>query len=331
MKGRIVTWFIGDTFRTTADKLVELGLEKIIPRNAYQTALKKSVDLVKDRLWNAVTGLPRSEKVRRAKFMDVEGKLGYVLVVPYLDGQEYATKNALSVKVDKKTGALDFTQGEIGHDQFTELSDEIIAKYRVEKNTVDADQFRAVVGRLVEKCNGISLRSTGGIYYIDERYSEQYAKVKSVFDVFPGVTNLIAMPVYDDAETLNSIEFSTTRTFDGELNSFIAKAQKEISTGSLTTKRLKGLMNEFDDVKRRASEHAENMRTSYEMIKQKNDDLLSAMKHALVKAKDDAIPVFDLAEAMAGVAPVETDDSETEAEIDDAVARARALSQELGV
>lgn len=320
MKGRVVTWYISDEFRTTEQVLVDMGLEKVIPRNAHQTALKKAVDHVKKRVWDEVEGLPKSEKVRRAKFLDGAGKLGYVLVVPYLnDSNEYATKNALSVKVDKRTGALEFKQGSVQYSEFEVLRDEIKASYRVEKDTVDAAQFRDVVTRLVRRCNAISLRTTGGFYFVDDRFSERFEKVKELFDNFAEI-KLISMPVYDDEETLQSIEYSASRNFESEIASFQDALQKDINN-TVTSKRFKGRMSEFARIMERVQEHKDNLREQYQDAQTRTDKMITMMTEKFNEAAGNVIQVFDVAEALEKIGKEETEN--------DDVKLARELSRKL--
>jgi len=299
MKGKIVLWEIPSLFRTTSEKLIELGIEEsTLPENAHKTVLKKAVDIVKRDLEVAV-GMAKTEKAYRKRAPKIEGtnKHGFVLLIP--DKNEaggYDPKNALEVFVDTETGVLEFKQWDSSDDVFESLCRKVRENYVSEKGTIDNTQFAEIVTGLVTKkrCNGFSLKRKGGSYFVDQRFFEKLELVEQLFAAHPSA-QLHAWDIEASENNMAKIELGASTSFLVEIESFKIKLEKLAKSG-LKQRRFDGLGTELKRIESRFKQHKDNLRSQYEKVSSKADELFQVMKSEYANAEGNIL--FDLGAAL---------------------------------
>jgi hypothetical protein len=250
-KGDLIFWSIRE-MNTTKEKLEELGLAKYVPRNDYKTTLIKA--LIKITKGN--------EKLYR-RFNDKGETVSFTIFASEIIGGDMELRKDVTVQLHKKTGVL--TTSTPG--PFFEI---VKAIYLAEAPNINAQQFRSVLLKMVKKdFKAITMRTGGGIYYVDKRYDTQRASFLEVFKEFPNTARLNTIPVYDDAATLDAIETMAAADLTNTINTLIEDVTKRLEKKTITKRQLEGQVNRIQEIMDKTEAHAHNLRSKAAEIRAK--------------------------------------------------------------
>lgn len=212
-KGNLVYWEVRD-FKTTKDALKEAGFENFLPRNDPKAALIKALKI-------ATKGDSRFYK----RFADTKHFVRFAVVNPhvYVDGDQDInidfTKELL-ITLDKASGVL--TMKEDVDTQHVMFFEEIKSTYEGERTTINSTQLRLMLTRYIKDvAYGVSMRSRGGIYFIDKRMGEVLNTLKAFFSENSAHCKLYQIPVYQDEGSLTALYDATKEDLDAEVAAFI--------------------------------------------------------------------------------------------------------------
>lgn len=131
-----------------------------------------------------------------------------------IDSEEKATFVVVSSKVDYKKDDVKFKTGtkatldKSSHALNVEGDDaEVIReKYDEFKTKYTSDQFVAMVKRYIfTHCNAITVRDSGGVYFIPSTHNEELKKLRELFSSFPNATSMDVIPIIDTKEAKKSM------------------------------------------------------------------------------------------------------------------------------
>lgn len=269
-KGVLVTWELND-IRTTAEHLADKGFDKYLPSNGAKTALIKALKVFKK---------TNSDKIYR-RWEDVKESANFTVFAEEVDGQSLKMNGEATVRLNKRSSELELLEGS------GEAFEKIKELYLAEGPTLNTDQFRAIVKNVIsEDLHGFSVRKGGGVYFIDERFNEGLKKLKELFGMFPMNARLHIIPVYNDDETLQTIEHHASEEMFSAIDFLIKDIDSEFSKGTINSKKLDSRKEKADEILTTITLHQENLRGEYEKVKSKLESVRKALESVTVKVEE---------------------------------------------
>lgn len=269
-KGVLVTWELND-IRTTAEHLSDKGFDRYLPSNGAKTALIKALKVFKK---------TNSDKIYR-RWEDVKESANFTVFAEEVDGQSLKMNGEATVRLNKRSSELELLEGS------GEAFEKIKELYLAEGPTLNTDQFRAIVKNVIsEDLHGFSVRKGGGVYFIDERFNEGLKKLKELFGMFPMNARLHIIPVYNDDETLQTIEHHASEEMFSAIDFLIKDIDSEFSKGTINSKKLDSRKEKADEILTTITLHQENLRGEYEKVKSKLESVRKALESVTVKVEE---------------------------------------------
>jgi len=304
-RGSLVWWAVGDRFQTTKQRLQELGFEDITPANDFRTSLIKAVKKVKKDMGldHGLTGFPKAN-TQHHRYLDTPERCEICIYKPtVVDGEPYYVKLCKCI-LDKDSGHLDVDVLDIA---FAHRVDALRNEYRIQREAIDAVQFRLLVKKLIVgtgqmSCNGISMRPvSGGVYYVDARFDDRFNAVRELFrniDTAGGYCRLDSVPIFNTTETAEALEYATTIEIKNAITKFEEKLAAEVKKG-MSPKRLAGRKREAEGLISRIRTHSENLTASAEAFNATTENYIKVMNDRIVAAAGKTVEPFDLGQAIA--------------------------------
>lgn len=300
--GTSVFWEISDDVFTTTTEMNAVGFgDRWHPNNNFSVSLNKAIKTVR-REWDVhafgTANIPkRIKQAKHTRFKNQADEARIAFTVPRVNGNEFSIDVALVIILDKKTGELSFERDTASEADFQDLVAKVRTQYRIERDRVNTDEFRRLVSRYtmgMNGCNGIPLRSSGGVYFIPTSFDDRLEKLKTLFTIAHGtVAKLVSFPMYDDEESSVALEHAATASFEQKMKALIEElaeaAGKEIKqdTFDLKMQKIEALRQQIESFKRQTRGHAEEFNT-------RMDRLSQAMEAGLANVKDNVVQPFDL-------------------------------------
>lgn len=288
IKGYQVFWNV-QLMKTTRKKIRELGFGDHLPENSFKSRLRRACKMAtdlygerdEDNKQNYTCKLIRNKNPRCSTYEIVQLKSKYSEVAE--SGGELDLERICQITVDRTTGVLkSSTVGErpINSTFQNEISD----NYIMTEELVDTQEFLKVVrSYLKDVCYRVSLRPSGGIYYVDDKRKDELNKLVDLFDQFPNA-QLFMTTVLDDPTSNEAIKEATFR----ELDSTILDLKKEISHIPKSGTINEGSMNKREEkvasAKKLLNEHYSNL----DERRVKLEKTISLMEKACREAEWDA-------------------------------------------
>jgi hypothetical protein len=136
--------------------------ENLIQKPSVRKAFGKATRIV---------GSSHKHKIaRRIVDMPQKAVVGVVGETTDIENEALSYKQEATVRLNKETGSLDTFGDE-------SLGVEFREKYEGFLDTVDENDFRAFVKRVIEKNNGIMIREQGGVYFVPRKNENQIVAV----------------------------------------------------------------------------------------------------------------------------------------------------------
>ena len=228
-RGTMIYWEVKD-FEATREQLEALGFGNYAPRNKARAALIK-----------ALKKITKGEQEFYRRFADEPTSVRFAVVNPEtVQTRDHAGKANIDIEfhkrivihLDKKTENLTIVSG----DDMT-FFNAIQRVYYRERETLDAQQFRAFVTRVVlEVGRGVPMRTAGGIYFIDNRKAEVLDKLTQIFDQYPGTSTLYKVGLYGDPDSMVALQEAVSTDIASEIDTMIREMSGD--TGEPMTPRM---------------------------------------------------------------------------------------------
>lgn len=264
-KGVIITWALND-IRTTAEHLSGAGFDKYLPSNGAKTALIKA-------LKKYTKGNERLYK----RWDDTNGYAKFTVFEQEIQEGELELNKELTIELNKSTGEIKpLPEHRPSFDRIKEL-------YDLEGPTLNTDQFRAIIQNIIHSdLRGFAIRKGGGVYFVDDRFRDQLERLRKLFDMFPMNAILHIIPVYNDQETLDTLEHHASESLFGQIDNLIDDIQREFDKGTINIKKLENRKEKADEIFELIATHKENLRGAYDKVSQR----LNAVSLALGKVEN---------------------------------------------
>ena len=251
-KGDMIFWEISE-LSTTKEKLAELGFADLIPRNDHKTALIK-----------ALKEVLKGDEKDYERFNDKGKSCHFAVLVKHIEGNRHLGYQAeINIRLEKESGVI---YHEDSKPETAAIFAEICDEYQKQRLTINSNQFRSLVIKAVKEAYGVSVRSGGGVYYIDERFDENRVKLERLFQAFPGQAMLSSFPVYDNESTLQVIENGAYEEVYAEIETLVRDTEKAFKERKITKRQLEGKINEVEEIFKKISVHKENLRARAEAL-----------------------------------------------------------------
>lgn len=252
-KGSLIYWTISE-FEISPEKLKDLGFGDYAPRNDFKSAMIKA-------LHKLVKG---NERLYRA-FNDTSKSISFGVFVQQVDGGDIGMRKEVIVNVDKSTGTVGFhVPPGVEWDKTQLMTD-----FESSKTTLNANQIRAAILRYVRENHGISMRPSGGIYFMDDRFKEGLDKLKTLFGEFSREMTLFEVPIYGDSSTLDAIEEATAASLFVDIDKLVAEVNQGYQKGTLTKKQLQNRKDDAANLLAEIKLQSENLRTRAKFMEEK--------------------------------------------------------------
>jgi hypothetical protein len=245
--GTQLFWNISE-FSIAPEELSALGFGDFVPRNDFRSAMIKA-------LHKYVKG---NEKLYR-RFNDTAVSVSFGVFVQTANGSDLDMAKEIILSVDKKTGVASSTG---------EIPTNLLADYEGGKVTLNSNQIRNMVPRFIRENHGVSMRPSGGIYFVDKRFdTDVIAKLKKLFEAFPsGHGSLYTVTLHDDQGSLESIEDSIAQTYDKEIDLLLADIDAGYKKGTLTTKQVENRKADAEKILTELKLHEANLRSKADSL-----------------------------------------------------------------
>lgn len=282
-KGDLIFWEISD-LSTTKDDLERLGFDKFVPRNDYKAAMVKTLKKV----------TKGNEKLYR-RFADKEEEVSFSVFEQRTSDREITLDREITITIDKKTGALS-TKAEYDGPYYQSIRD----LYLSESKTINSDQFRALVLKVIQHdCCGIPMRRGGGMYFVKSDFDDVVRnRLQKLFNAFPQNARLSKVPIYDDPSTLESLEHATSEDIFDDIDSLLADINKRFENGSITKIQLEGDVRRIGAIVKKTEIHADTLRAKSVAIKAKLNLAQKAVAAVADKVRSGIVEPKDFMKAL---------------------------------
>ena len=275
-KGDMVFWEISE-FETTKEAIEAAGFR--VPRNNYKSALIKALKI-----------LTKGNEKDYKRFNDKDDSVSFAIFARVITGDTIDMNKEIIVRLDKKTGVVHHTEGGV---ETAAAFTRICEVYGEQKLTINASQFRSVVTDAVREAYGVSVRSGGGVYYIDKRFDERRAKLQRLFDIFPGKAKLFSFPIHSDEGSLEVIENAASTDIFGEINTLIKEVNDAFRERKITKRQLEGARDRASSIVETIKVHEENLRGSLSKVSDELNRVRTALSGVFSKVEEGIVEPED--------------------------------------
>lgn len=187
-----------------------------------------------------------------------DGRYVNILVRALTSDEEIVSKRIVAEIVDEKNRRLSFEEAydvtfrrangsilarplvPVGTYPFADqVVDELKAKYRAQRGTVDANGVRTIINRTLTAAQAILVRPTGGVYFAPKGAARErlVESLKQLAKLLPTV-DFYAVPLIDDTEQREMIEKEATRDLVDEIDRTMAELRGELDDDTMTSRKL---------------------------------------------------------------------------------------------
>lgn len=291
-RGSIVFWNIPEIVKTDSDMVSDYGLTDHEPRNDSKAALIKAIKAAKKKF-----GWYEDEKHHRMnpqhlKPIDTVEQTVWEIHKPRLGETETEWSLIARVIYGKKERSLEIQ----GSDEVKQF---FIDNYRTSAVSLDNTQVAGIINRAINRhspscCAGVTMRVSGGVYFVPADRQRQLDNVGAFLSAIGGT--LYQCPLYSDSDA--TIESVTATEITTELSREIDRLRSE--TQSLNGRMLETRIDRVNDLAAKARLHSDRLRSSYTRIDSDIRTLLSVLeRHVPGSARDEV--AFDLDTEMAKI------------------------------
>lgn len=227
--GTQIYWSIREIM-CSKDSLDKTGFGKFTPRNQSKSALIKALHVY----------TKGNEKDYKA-FDDMPGSVSFLLFV-YTKTDGLDVRKEVTVKLDKKTGLISFSDPAFD-------SKFLLEQYKIGKATLNRDQVSATILNFLESEGGVSMRPSGGIYFIAEHLEHAtLPKLHDLFDVLGSGATLFEVTLHNEEGTLAAIEDAVSDKYLGQVDRLVSEINEAYAKGTFTKRQLEGRKTEASKI-----------------------------------------------------------------------------------
>jgi hypothetical protein len=272
-KGNLIFWEITD-LSIEKEELEREGFEGYVPRNDYKSAIIKALKIY----------TKGNEKLYR-RFNDSGRTVSFAVFVQEVNQQGIELNKEITLTISKKTGRLTSE---------SEIPEKIRTEYNREKDRINSNQFRAMVLRFIRRnAYAISMRSGGGVYYLDEKYNHVHKKLSELFKKYPKKMKLFTIPVYNDDGTLTALEKATSDECFQDLQQIVKEISAQTKKGIITERLLAGRQKDCEELLQKVKAHESSLQDKAKTIRAKVAQLEKHLKDTFVSAEAIALDPED--------------------------------------
>jgi len=200
-------------------------------------------------------------------------------------GKRLSYTEAYDLRFDKATGAVQVRKlpaiyGDPGEAVADRVAQAIPAAFAARKGTVDADQMRAAVQRILDSVKATAVRPTGGAYFIRETHA---AVADRLEELAANVANveIHSLPLVDDAKQRGMVAAAVADEINRAIESHMAEIAKMLQDGNVSSKKLATKMTEHAELVAKAREYTEVTSADLSAVTVRLDLLNQQMQTAL--------------------------------------------------
>jgi len=282
-KGELIFWEIPE-MDVDREEIETLGFGHLVPRNQYRAAMLR-----------AIKKLTKGRERMYRKFNDRVGNVQFGVFSEHVNGSDISLDKELIISLDKVTGS---TTSNVPCDFYEKIKE----LYSDARESLDSSQLRSLILRIVKRqYAGIAMRKSGGIYFIDKTFSEDFTRLESLFRAFPDC-RLHRVPIYDDNGTVESLEHAASEDIGGEIAEIMAAVAEKMRKGMLTRRQLEGKVKEAEEIFTKLEVHKDNLKSKYELIKDRLEKTKANFKSLMDGAGSVALDPSDFMAELRGLA-----------------------------
>lgn len=263
-KGDLIFWSISE-LETTKEALIDLGFDRFVPRNDYKSALIK-----------AIKKITKGDDKMYRRFGETKDECKFGVFSEVVTGDELAFDRELGIVLNKRGGHIHPVRPE---DTSSRLYSLISEEFRLAAKTIDSNQFRQLVLRIVRQEGwGVAMRDGGGIYFVDARFDSMLERLQRLFTAFQSKATLHRVPIFDNAGTHEALSSAISEDIAGDIGSLVADIDKRFKEGVITKRQLEGDMNRAHEILEKYKIHSENLRARAGAINAKLRTVVDTLK-----------------------------------------------------
>lgn len=283
-KGDLIFWEISE-LTTTKAELEALGFADFIPRNDYKSAMIKA-------LKEFTKG---NDKLYR-RHSESAYSVSFTVFIEHEEEGHLDLQREVVIKLDKRTGAA-----AIGSED-TDVCSRLVESYGRHKETIDSNQLRAMILKLVKRdCYGVPMRKGGGIYFIDAAFDDKRDRLTRLFETFSANAMLRSVPIYDDKSTVEAIEQVVSDNIFDEMDGLIADVNGRFKDGSITKRQLEGDKTRAETLLTKIKVHTENLHRKAGEVSERAFKLSTALELVFGRVEAGIVEPDDFMNALKGL------------------------------
>jgi hypothetical protein len=184
------------------------------------------------------------------------------VVVEYVDLSDHQLSFEVlgDIRFHKNTHQMICQPTGIGYadDTFTTITDDIRSYYKKREMLLTPYTIREAFRRALEgPMMALSVRTAGGVYYVNSQQGENLSAVERLASQIEGMT-LHILPLIDDSSQREMLKAAFEDDSVGELQRLMGDINDVIDTkGSLTTKQLVAFQERYDEYRKRTREYSD--------------------------------------------------------------------------
>jgi len=272
--GRIVfvSVFEGNTdLDKVTQVLADLDLAGFAPKRTAKSDIFRKVTNEANRRTQIDLNDGKYAKVMVRKVSDDEKEILRRLVIEVVDakGKQLSYESAFDLafdrdhtaKAEKRTPAPRFKVRDLfapldpaAAEAARNVAYELRSEYTKRDGTVDAAALRATVNKALGGASAISVRKTGGAFFVPEANAEATDKLKALSVLIPQV-DIWVLPLIDTPEQRAKIEAALNDDVAAEVAKIEAEMAEMVAEGNVSKRRMATLLAEHAEVTARADEY----------------------------------------------------------------------------
>ena len=303
-RGFVVLASIATKFETSVKVIQDAGFADSLPNNINNAkqVFGKAVKVVKRNFGIEDVNLVNLDR----RFKDLANDCRIAIARPRSDGTRYWTEDFCTCIFDGTRVSVESIDGDAS--EVAEFNRQLQEEFgrQLREGTVNADQFRGIFSGVMKSMRAFSLRCTqsefgnkknGGVYFIDEMFSERLEQLAVLFRTVGNDVGLTAFPIYNDPQSASLLQNSAESDIKAALKDLCERLDADIGKG-MTPNTLENRRQKAADLSDRVRVHATSLAdkaAEYKEIAVRAEQIISAK---LAVATGKVVRPFSLSEEL---------------------------------
>jgi len=315
LKGWITLVTIPTDCETSVGMAIDAGFKSHIPRNDASAAFTKSVIATKAKFDTGETRNPP----KHHRYPCPAGYIKVAIVRPRMSHGEYWSEDFCVAVYEKKVSRV-YVEAKNRTEEVEAFEIELRAEFnrQLREEILNHDQIRNTFNSAVHSCRPISLRPSGGVYWVDNDFSDDLKRITEFFSSVGATVSLI--PSFDNAETNQVVSSQLESSVISQYVSFVEKFDREIKTG-MSEKVYQNRMSEMQKLIKEIGYHTELLSEKAKEFQTKAEVATRVLNNRYKIAEKKAVPYSlsdEIEKMISGVEEGEVDLIPIEKSIDEA-------------